>query len=266
MSRILFIAALWLGLGVSTAFAQGPSDGRIQVTVDGAARKAGVGAYPVATRLSAVMLAAGVSADSYPLGAAWTRVALRDDQAKLRAGLLFELGTIRRTAIGSGNDVLAKQAQGLQAWLATLPVTGRRVATVLDPYRLEVTPADDWTVADGDVLFFPQRPAAVRVVGAVEQSCKLPLVPLQDARMYLEQCRVSAAADRSRIFVVQPDGAVFEQGVALWKRDPPRPLAPGAWIYVPLDERALGNAADVTFNRDFADFLATQLLSEEGWR
>ena len=67
-------------------------------------------------------------------------------------------------------------------------------------------------------------------------------------------------------FVVQPDGTVFEQGVALWNRDKPLPLAPGAWLYVPFDRRAIAGAADADFNRDVATFLATQVPGESGWQ
>jgi hypothetical protein len=52
----------------------------------------------------------------------------------------------------------------------------------------------------------------------------------------------------------------------LWNRSAPRPLAPGAWIYVPFHRRAITGAADEGFNRDVADFIATQLLSDEGRR
>jgi hypothetical protein len=89
---------------------------------------------------------------------------------------------------------------------------------------------------------------------------------MQDARRYLAACPASRAADPDMIYVVQPDGAVFEQDIALWNRSEPRPLAPGAWIYVPFDRHAIAGAADESFNRDVADFLATQILSDDAWR
>lgn len=116
----------------------------------------------------------------------------------------------------------------------------------------------------GDTLVYPRRPSDIRVVGAVDKACRVPHVPMQDARRYLTACPVSSAADPDLIFVVQPDGTVMEQGIALWNRDPPRPLAPGAWIYVPFDRRAIAGAADDTFNRDVADFLATQVPGDGG--
>jgi hypothetical protein len=222
--------------------------------------------YPSKSRLSSVALAAKVEPDAYMLGAAWLQPELKEEQLRLRAGVAYELGAIRRQAIGSDNQPLAEAGARFQAWLSEQPITGRHPAVPLDPARLEVTPADDWPVHEGDTLFYPRRPSQIRVVGAVNKACSLAQVPMQDARRYLAACPVSAAADPDMIYVVQPDGAVFEQDTALWNRAAPRPLAPGAWIYVPFNRRAIAGAADDGFNRDVADFLATQILNDQGWR
>lgn len=264
--RCVVFALGFLALVQTSGVLASDAGADISASVKGAVAKPGSATYPAKTRLSSVALAAGVDPQAYVLGAAWLRPSLREAQARLRAGVVFELGAIRNRALSSGNDALGRDAQRLQSFLTSLPITGRRVATVLDPYRLEVSPDDDWTVADGDTLYYPRRVEEIRVIGAVDEPCRLALQPLQDARRYLRACRPSKAADRNRIFVVQPDGAVFEQNIAAWNRDVPRPLAPGSWIFVPLDQRAIAGSADSTFNRDIADFLATQLLDEEGWR
>ncbi|WP_036113412.1 MULTISPECIES: capsule biosynthesis GfcC family protein [Luteibacter] len=238
----------------------------VTVTVDGAVARPGSDVYPAGARLSAPALAAGVSPDAYLLGAAWLQPALQRDQLRLRAGLEYELGAIRRQAMAKGQEDLSIGAAAFQRWFARLPVTGRRTLSALDPFRLEVTPADNWPVHDGDRLFYPTRPRDIRVVGAVNETCRLPQVGFRDARDYLKDCPVSKAADPNMIFVVQPDGAVFQQNIALWNRDAPRVLAPGAWIYVPFDNKAIAGAADDDFNHDIAAFLATQLLNDEGAR
>ncbi|HEY4292277.1 YjbF family lipoprotein [Luteibacter sp.] len=230
---------------------------------EAAAGKREAGAYPGGTRLSAVA-ARQVDPDAYLLGAAWVQPSLQREQLRLRAGLVYELGAIRLKALGADDIVLSGASKAFETWLSGLPITGRRTGVALDPDRLEVTPADDWPVREGDTLLYPRRPTDIRVVGAVDKACHLPQVPMQDARRYLSACTASAAADPDTIYIVQPDGAVFEQGTALWNRGPPRPLAPGAWIYVPFDRHAIAGAADDTFNRDVASFLATQVLDEGG--
>lgn len=261
LTRLLGLCMLAAGLPLAAR-----STDTFQVTVDGAVDRPGSAVYPADARLSAPALAAGVSGDAYVLGAAWLQPALKRDQLRLRAGLVYELGAIRRQAMAAGKDDLSIGAAAFQGWLSGLPVTGRRTLAALDPSRLEVTPADDWPVHDGDRLHYPRRPDDIRVVGAVARPCRLPQVAFRDARRYLADCPVSAAADPDMIFVVQPDGAVFQQDIALWNRDAPRPLAPGAWIYVAFDRKAIAGAAEDDFNREVAAFLATQVLDDEGVR
>jgi hypothetical protein len=252
------------GLYALPLLAQPPAT--LNVTAEGAVGRQGSAVYPSGARLSAVALAVEVDAQAYMLGAAWLQPSLQHEQLRLRAGLLYELGAIHRQALAAGNQPLAENSDSLRAWLGRLPVTGRHIGVTLDPARLEVAPAEDWPVHEGDRLFYPRRPHDIRVVGAVDKACRLAHEPMRDARLYLAACPISGAADRDLIYVVQPDGIVFEQNVALWNRDDPRPLAPGAWIYVPLNRRAIAGAADETFNRDMADFFATQVLGEEDWR
>lgn len=257
-------ASLWLGLvlllSASSVLAQ--SAASLRASAEGAVGHSGSAVYPSDARLSTVALAARVDLDAYLLGAAWLRPELERDQLRLHAGVVYELGAIRRAAMASGDDTLADAGVAFQRWFAGLPVTGRRTGVTLDPSRLEVTPSEDWPVHDGDRLFYPRRPSDIRVVGAVGKPCRLPQVATRDARRYLADCPRSPAADPDAIYVVQPDGVVFRQNVALWNRDPARVLAPGAWIYVPFAEKAIAGATDGRFNLDVADFLATQLLDE----
>ncbi len=227
-----------------------------QVEVRGAVSSPGARQLPARARLSDAALAAGVQMDAYTMGAAWLRPSLLVEQQRLRAGLLFDVESVNRNALKNDRSDLAELSASLGSWLQTLPATGRQVA-LLDPRAVEVTPTANRPVADGDVLYYPRRSTFIRVVGAVKQPCELPLVALQDARLYLESCPASRLADADRVFVVQPDGRVFEQGVGLWNRSQPMPLAPGAVILVPLNESSLRDVAP-DLNAELAAFLATQ--------
>nr|WP_279237389.1 capsule biosynthesis GfcC family protein [Dyella sedimenti] len=210
-------------------------------------------------RLSDAALAAHVQADAYMVGAAWLRPSLQVEQQRQKAGLLFDLDSVRRQALKDGQDELATLSQSLGAWLQAMPVTGRQVA-LLDPRAVEVTPMENRPVAEGDTLYYPTRPATIQVVGAVAQRCELPFVALRDARDYLKACPTLVVADADSIFVIQPDGRVFRQNVALWNRSAPMPLAPGAVIYVPIGEHRLHGVAP-GLNNELAAFLATQPIA-----
>jgi hypothetical protein len=171
---------------------------------------------------------------------------------------LFDLDSLHIKALQHGDDALADTVGNLRQWIATLPVTGRAPA-VLAPRAVEANAKANLPLQPGDRLFYPLRPSTIRIVGAVEHACAVPLQPAQDARRYLAACPYAKRADRDWIYVIQPDGHVFRQGVALWNRSAPLSLAPGATIYVPLPARAAGTV-DESLNHDLADFLATQVL------
>lgn len=249
-----------LACGVLSAH---PADAAVAVQVSGRVAHAGSQQLPDGARLADAVLAAQVSPDAYVLGAAWLRPRLRDPQARLKAGVLYELGVLEAQARLDGDAALTELAARLQQQLRALPVTGRQPGALLDPRPLEISDQNH-LLGNGDRIVYPLRPASVRVTGAVHADCALAHVPLQDARRYLQDCALAAAADPGWLYIIQPDGTVQRQGIAAWNRDPPRALAPGAVLYVPILERALPAAVREDTNADIAAFLATQPLPEAG--
>lgn len=234
----------------------------IQVQLSGVVVKPGTITLQDHARLSDAALAAEPTPQAYMLGAAWLRPGLLESQQRLKTGVLFDLTSLRQHAQERGKQDLATIAGAMAAWIKSLPVTGRQSA-LLDPRAVEVTPSQNLPLANGDRLYYPSRPDSIRIVGAVRQACTLPLVPLKDARLYLPDCTSTQLADLDWIYVIEPDGHVFRQGIALWNRTESLLLAPGATIYVPLREHMV-DAINPTLNRDVADFLATQVLSGTG--
>jgi len=229
----------------------------VQVTVAGAVVRPGVQSWPEGSRFSAAVLAATPTEEAYPLGASALRAAELPAQRALKAGVLYDLNVLA-TSPGVPSP-LAMRAAAIHAWIDTLPVTGR-IRAELQPRRLEVDAGSNRVLADGDQFLYPRRPNTVRVVGAVPQACTLPHVPLRDARDYLRDCVVdTGAADHDALIVVQPDGEVQRLGIAAWNRSAAQALAPGAVLYVPLDE-AVSQSLAPGLNDELAAFLATQSL------
>ncbi|GLZ88442.1 hypothetical protein Pres01_44930 [Metapseudomonas resinovorans] len=229
------------------------------VTVEGDAAEPGQYAITPTTRLHDVLLPAQVSPKAYLLGAAWLHRPLREEQTRLKLGVLFDLATLERNALLDNRPALAELARSLTAKVQAMPVTGRRVAE-LDPVKVELNHEHNPELSAGDRLIYPARPEYVRIEGAVLAECQLPFVPLQTANEYLEACPRHAEADRDELFVAQPDGHVQRQGIALWNRtDAAPPPAPGARIYVPVRGAGLGDPTP-DLNAEFAAFIATQPL------
>ncbi|MFC4764024.1 capsule biosynthesis GfcC family protein [Dyella koreensis] len=250
---------LCAGLLVSCSVAQAATS----IRVSGEVGHPGVQVLGASPRLVDAATSAQVNPDAYMLGALWSQQTLVLPQRRLQAGLLYELGAVRDQALRAGNPALATLSGNLRDWLKAMPVTGRRIVHTLDPAALAASDADNLPIDDGDALAYPARPATVRVVGAVVKPCELPHVALKDPRDYVAACP-TAMADRDLLYAIQPDGQVFELGIALWNGDAPISLAPGAMVYVPLDKRAIQGAVDEHFNREMADFLATQPLDNAG--
>ena len=236
----------------------------LQVAVTGAVAHPGELILPAVARLADAVAAAKVDDAAYVLGAAWLRPAHHRAQLRLKAGLLYELHTITRQARVQQHADLQTVAQRLVAQLSAMPVTGRQVVTTLEPHALQIDDAANLPLQSGDRLVYPPRPQTIRVLGAVDHDCRLSLVALRAARDYLAACPRAVSADPNLLYVIQPDGHVFVQGVALWNRSAPMPLAPGAVLYVPLEPKLIHPAADDHFNADMAKFLATQVVSDVG--
>lgn len=251
-------AGLLLVLASMAATAREPAApaSMVRVGVSGDVWNAGVFEAPRGSRLAEVLVAAMPTDAAYTSGAVFTRREAIAPQLRLKAGLQHTLGELRHRALADGDATLADAAERIDNWLSTLPVTGR-VAFQGDPRRLEVDPDANVPVSDGDHVHYARRPATVRVVGAVTSPCTLAHVPLRDAADVLRDCRVDPAADRDRLFVVQPDGHVVAIGTAAWNRSAAQALAPGATVVVPLRERALRDL-DPAFNAELARFVATQ--------
>ncbi|MGO4503987.1 MULTISPECIES: capsule biosynthesis GfcC family protein [unclassified Dyella] len=237
----------------------------VDVQITGAVTAPGLKQLSGHARLSDGALASPLGADAYPLGASWQRPSLQVEQSRLKAGVLFDLDSARLQALRDNRTALADTLASLRDWLQPMPVTGREVA-LLDPRSVEVNAVENRPVGEGDTLFYPRRPTTIQVVGAVNQRCVLPFVPMQNAQDYLGACKPSNVADGDWIFVIQPDGRITKQGAGLWNRGPSMPLAPGAVIYVPLRETGL-HGVSPELNQALAAFLATQpLAAAEGDR
>jgi hypothetical protein len=185
---------------------------------------------------------------------------LIEPQARLKAGVLFDLDTLRQAALAAGRDGRADVAARVYRQVQALPVTGRQRA-VLDPVAVEVGFAPNLRVSEGDQLIYPARPASVRVLGAVAAPCTLAFQPMRAARDYLDECPAVAGADLDYVWLIQPDGQVTRLGIAPWNREAGAAPAPGSTLLVPLRSDDL-EPPTPELNQQLAEFLATQPLAE----
>ena len=227
------------------------------VTVSGDVRNPGQVDLQPGERVLDVIRAAQPNPEGYWLAAAWLRRPLLDEQTRLKAGVLFDLKVLQRTALLFEQTHRAELALRLFEQVSRWPVTGRQVAK-LDPVAVEIGFARNFRLDDGDSLIYPLRSGVVEVLGAVAEPCRLEHRAVQQARDYLQACAPLADADNDYLWLIQPDGSTRRVGIAPWNRESGQVPAAGSKILVPVRTDDL-NPPIPELNQQLAEFLATQL-------
>jgi hypothetical protein len=227
------------------------------VTVSGDVANPGPVELPAGGRLLDVISVAVPNAEGYWLAGVLLRQSLLEEQARLKAGVLFDLDVLQRMALLFDKPGRAALALRLSEQVRQMPVTGRQIAN-LDPVALEVGFARNIRLDDGDRLIYPKRVDEVEVLGAVAQTCHLPYQPLLEAREYLQGCMPLDDAEADYLWLIQPDGGVRRVGIAHWNRQSGHFPVAGSKILVPVKNDDLDPPLP-ELNQQLAEFIATQL-------
>lgn len=227
------------------------------VTVSGDVANPGPVELPKGGRLLDVVNVAQPNAEGYWLAGVLLRQSLLEQQARLKAGVLFDLDVLQRMALLFDRPSRAALALRLAEEVQQMPVTGRQVAD-LDPVALEVGFARNIRLDEGDRLIYPTRVDEVEVLGAVAEPCHLPYQPLQEAREYLQGCSLLVDAEADYLWLIQPNGVSRRVGIAHWNRESGHIPVAGSKILVPVKNDDLDPPLP-ELNQQLAEFIATQL-------
>jgi polysaccharide export outer membrane protein len=221
------------------------------VTVQGEVRFAGN--YPIrrGEHLSDLLMrAGGLTSTAYPQGTVFLRKsaaqieqsgyqrAANDIESQLLAGI---------TNIGS-NRVDPAAVHAFATQLRTQKALGR-IAIAADPSVLAANPRLDPLLEGGDVVFIPQRPSTVAVLGEVMQPGSYTYQAGMTVKEYIKKAGGYAQfAEDDMTFIVQPDGSARKVEES-WLSADVTSIPPGSAIVVPrnlspLDIRQL--ALDIT--------------------
>jgi len=210
------------------------------VTVQGEVRFAG--SYPIirGEHLSDLLLrAGGLTNTAYPSGAVFLRksAASAEHEGYLRAANEIENElVIAMTRVG--NDKIDPGTFGsMQSFVTELrnqKAVGR-VAITADPSVLASRPETDPLLEAGDVLYIPQRPSTIAVLGQVMQPGSFPYRAGMRLDDYIGQAGgYAATSDESLTFIVLPDGSARRIQKS-WLSFDAQDLPPGSTIVVPRD-------------------------------
>ena len=211
------------------------------VTVQGQVRHVGTYQIVRGEHLSDLLLRAGGLTDSaYPYGTVFLRrsAAEREQDAFRREASEIEDQLLLAMSRRDPNAKLSPDAfTAMQSYVSELRNQRAlgRVTIVADPTVLAAHPNVDPLLEPGDVVYVPQHPYAVSVLGQVLQPGSVPFRQDMTASDYLEQVGgVSQFADKSEIFLVLPDGSARRVETS-WLDFGGDEIPPGSTIFVARD-------------------------------
>ncbi len=199
------------------------------------------GVYDISrgTRLSEVIRrAGGLTESAYPYGAIFTRESARNDEREALKRYRQEIQDALTFGITRGGDrgkAIADAAPFLTQLVSetekAVPIG--RIVVESDPTVLEIRPDLDPILQPGDQLFMPKRPSTVAVTGEVLNTGSFQFTSGASAKTYIEKAGgFQFSADKSKSFIVFPDGTARGLQFSAWRRDEV-PVPPGSTIIVP---------------------------------
>lgn len=214
-----------------------------QITVQGQVRNAGSYQIVRGEHLSDLLArAGGVTPNAYPYGtvflrrsvAAQEKDAFRREADEIEAQLLIAMG--RREASSKLAPESFTAVQGYVDQIRSQKPLGR-VTIAADPAVLAAHPAMDPLLEPGDVVFVPQRPYSISVLGAVLQPGSIPYSSDMSASDYIGRAGgYSQFADSSQIVLVLPDGSARRVGTSYFGlKFTSDDIPPGSTIFVARD-------------------------------
>jgi protein involved in polysaccharide export with SLBB domain len=222
------------------------------VTVQGEVRHTGTYQIVRGEHLSDLLLQAGGLTDvAYPYGAVFLRrsaAAIERDGYRRAAQDIQSALLVAMTRSDPTNRMSADAFSAMQGFVTQLrtQVPLGRVTITADPTVLAVKPQEDILLEPGDVLYIPQRPSTVSVLGEVMQPGSYAYKPNASPGDYIQRAGGYAQfADDDLTFVVLPDGTANKVDRS-WLTFNATKLPPGSAIVVPRDIDPLDIRALIT--------------------
>ena len=187
------------------------------------------------TVLDLINKSGGMSEQAYPEAAVFTRRLVAEQQKLSFKKNADNLEKSLVDAISAGSNIDGEAYTAISAFIERLreiEPTGRQVVSI-DPYTLSSDPKFNFTMQDGDVLSIPKRSSSISVVGEVLNST----THIYDEDLAVQDYiglsgGITDGADRSKIFVIMPNGQAVIYKKRLFQDDISNSLLPGSTIVV----------------------------------
>ena len=210
-------------------------------TVQGEVRFTGSYKLRRGERLSDLLArAGGLTNAAYPYGTVFLRksaAALEKEGYQRTAREVEDQLVVAMTRVGS-NKIDPGTFAAMQNFVVDLRNQRAlgRIAISADPSVLAANPALDPLLEADDVIYIPQRPSTISVLGQVMQAGSFPYLAGATVDDYLARAGgYSGLADKSEVYVVLPDGTARRLERSWLRFGATTSLPPGSAIVVPRD-------------------------------
>ena len=179
--------------------------------------------------------AGGLTDESYPLGAVFTRLSAQQAEAQgnYREAVELQTGALSAATTPNVNPAILTYLQALEQQLLKQPALGRITVTA-DPTILAVKPELDTLLQSGDFIYIPKRPSTVSVSGEVLNPGSFQYRPAMTLDDYIEQAGgYSKVAEDDETFIILPDGSARTPSSGMLSFFGSDPIPPGSTIVVP---------------------------------
>jgi protein involved in polysaccharide export with SLBB domain len=212
-----------------------------QVTVQGEVHFAGT--YPITRgeRLSDILVrAGGLTSTAYPAGTVFLRksAAQLEQEGYRRAADEIQSQLLAGMARIGNDKITGEGFTAIQGFISQLRAQKGlgRIAIAADPSVLAAHPALDPLLEAGDVIYIPQRPSTVTVLGEVMQPGSYSYQPGLTVDDYVRRAGGYAQfSNEGLTFIVQPDGSARKVETSWLGFGDSSVLPPGSSIVVPRD-------------------------------
>ena len=212
-------------------------------------------------RLSSVLArAGGLTDESFPYGAVFTRVSAAQDEklGNQREALQLQSGIAVAAANPNVTPGVLAYLQSLVLTLQQQPALGRITVTA-DPAILGVKPELDVVMQPGDFIYIPKRPSTVAVSGEVLNSGAFQYKPGLSVDDYVRLAGgTTDAAEDSETFIIFPDGTAQPASGNWFSFLSHSQIPPGSTIVVPRNPDPLDTLTLIT---DLTDIVSKVALT-----
>jgi polysaccharide export outer membrane protein len=186
-----------------------------------------------------LMRVGGLTSTAYPSGTVFLRksAAQVEEQGYKRAADEIQSQLLAGIARIGGDKITGEGYTAIQGFITQLRTQKGlgRIAIAADPSVLAANPQQDPLLEAGDVVFIPQRPSTITVLGEVMQPGSYSYRPGLTVGDYVKRAGGYAQfSDEDLTFIVLPDGSAKRMETS-WLSFDAQSLPPGSSIVVPRD-------------------------------